>query len=723
MRVREAIRRRMIRPGAASLRRNLNESPMTALPAQNLLGEETSPYLRLHKDNPVHWRPWGEAALAEAQATGKPILFSSGYSSCHWCHVMAHESFEDAETAAVMNENFVCVKLDREERPDIDHLYQTSAISLGNAGGWPLTMFLLPNGQAFSAGTYFPKEESLGRPSFGAVLRNVIDAWRDRRDEIQNAANQVQQNLDRLWAQDEPAAINPNIIEPVSRRIAQRIDIFFGGFEGAPKFPQTPSLTLVWRAFMRTAAAPFGNAVALSLDNMSQGGVYDHLGGGYARYATDERWLVPHFEKMLCDNAGIIELMTLVWQHTRSPLYAARIDETVDWVLREMVSNDGAFATAIDADSDGEQGKFYTWTEAEIDEALGPNDAPMFKQVYGVTANGNWEGRNVLHRLGAMGFLRPDQEAILTRCRRMLLMARAARQRPARDDKALADWNGMMVAALAQAAAVFRKPEWHFAAVRAFWAIADKAGDGDVLRHVLNGAAGRNETTAEGYGQMARAALILFEITSDPRYLDKAKAWAGRLDAAFLDAARGGYFYSSIDARDTPVRIKMGAEMSTPNYNGVIGEVLARLFFLTGDAEIRKRSNDLVAAFGREIERQALACPTLLNAMEFMINTVQVVIVGDERAPETQNLIRAVLERCVPCRTLSVIRPGQKLHADHPAKGKGQEGGKPTAYVCVGQTCSPPVTDPQQLANGLVPPPFMAIAQAQQAAQRAANNR
>lgn len=693
---------------------------MTALPARNLLGDETSPYLLLHKDNPVHWRPWSNAALAEAQALGKPILLSSGYAACHWCHVMTHESFENPETAAYLNEHFVCIKIDREERPDLDQIYQTASMTMGQTGGWPLTMFLTPDGRPFAAGTYFPPEEKFGKPAFSRVLADVVNAYANEPDKVTETAGRVQEQLTKIWGGEEPKALNPSIIEPVSRKLTQRVDLFFGGLDGVPKFPQPPVYHLIWRAYMRSALNPFANAVVTTLDHICQGGIYDHLGGGFARYATDERWLVPHFEKMLYDNAGLVELMTLVWQHTRSPLYATRVDETVDWVLREMTTKEGAFASSLDADSEGEEGKYYVWSEAEIDEILGPNEAPFFKQVYGVTAEGNWEGKNILHRLGVMGFLRPDQEAVLTRNRRMLLMARAKRVRPGFDDKILADWNGMMIAALAQAGAVFKKADWHFAAIRAFWAIAELLGDGDKLYHSFRGKRGRDETTADGYANMARAAMLLYEITSDTRYLDKAKEWAERLETAFADTVRGGYYYSSAEAGDVIVRIKTAVEMQTGNYNGIATEVLARLYFATGEQKYRDRSTAAISAAGPEIEKQALSCSTMLNAMEFIVNAVQIIIIGDDRNPDTQALVRAVLDRSVGTRIMMLMRPGQKLPASHPAFGKTMEGGKPTAYVCVGQNCSQPIVQAAQLSNGLLAPPFIQMAQAQLQRQQAA---
>ncbi len=701
---------------------------MTAPDARNLLADETSPYLLLHKDDPVHWRPWGQAALDEAKAAGKPILLSSGFTACHWCHVMQAESFKDPAIAEVMNANFVCIKLDREERPEIDQLYQTSVQALGQQGGWPLTVFLSPDGVTFTGSTYHPVEDSLGRVSWRKRLNDVIDAWTNRRPEVDRATVGVREALERAWNSDKPELINSNIIEPLARRLTQRIDLFFGGFEGQPKFPQTPNLNFIWRAFLRSGAGQFSNAVVTSLDNICQGGIYDHLGGGFHRYAVDERWLVPHFEKMVQDNALLIETLTLIWPMVRSPLYAARIDETIDWVLREMVTSDGAFASSLDSDSEGKEGTFYVWPEAEIDAVLGPNDAPLFKQVYGVTPGDNWDGNYILNRLGAMGFLRPDQEAVLTRCRRMLMMERTKRTRPLRDDKAMPDANGAMIAALAQAGAVFKKPEWHFAAVRAFWTIVEKLGEEDRLaQSFCGGRRNSAEATAEGYAHMSRAAMILFEFSSDTRYIDKARAWMDRLESHFSDKERGGYYFSSVDATDALVRIRTGLDITTPSYSGVIAEVLWRIAYLTGDEDYRKRANDGFAAFGAEIHRQPQNTATMLNALEFALATVHVVIIGDERSTDTQALVRAVLDRSVPCRILTIMKPTQKLNKDHPAFGKSMQNGMATAYVCIGATCSDPVVDPAALAQGLMPLPIVqqmnaAQMRAQQQAQIIAAN-
>jgi uncharacterized protein len=688
----------------------------------NLLAESTSPYLLQHKDNPVHWRPWGPEALAEAKASGKPILLSIGYAACHWCHVMAHESFEDPDTAALMNALFVNVKVDREERPDVDTVYQSALGLLGQQGGWPLTMFLTPDGEPYFGGTYWPPEERFGRPGFKRVLEDVAGVWRDQRDKALETTAAIRERLVQGWTSNGTRDIDPNALDTIARRATQRIDLFFGGNEGSPKFPNTPTLGLIWRAFMRSALAPFVGAVGTSLDNMCQGGLYDHVGGGFARYAVDERWLIPHFEKMLYDQAMLVEFMTLAWQHLRAPLLAARIDETVDFLLREMVTKEGGFAASLDADSEGEEGKFYVWSEAEIDEALGPVEAPFFKQVYGVSAQGNFEGQNVLHRLGAIGFLRPDQEATLTRNRRMLLMARSKRVRPSLDDKMLADWNGLAIAALAQAGAAFRRPEWHFAAVRAFWAVVEKMAEGQVLAHSYRDGRKSGETALDGYAYMCRAALILHEITADPRYLEKATIWVRRLDEKFWDGVNGGYYFASSDTSDLLVRPKGCYDGPTPNANGVMLEVLARLGALSGDTSYAQRIQATMRTFSDQLEANPLAAPTFWTGIEYVYATVQIVIVGEETRAETQALVRAVFERSLPNRLLTIVKPGTKLPSKHPASGKGLEGGKPAAYLCFGTECSSPVTNPQELAARLIPMAFHLVAQQQQALQQQGAN-
>ncbi|MDP6832173.1 MAG: thioredoxin domain-containing protein, partial [Alphaproteobacteria bacterium] len=388
----------------------------------NQLGGETSPYLLQHKDNPVHWRPWGDAALAEARKSGKPVLLSIGYAACHWCHVMAHESFENPAIANLMNELFVNIKVDREERPDIDAVYMAALGLMGQQGGWPLTMFLTPQGEPFWGGTYFPPEPRFGRPAFPDLLRRIAEVFHTDGESVQNNAATVLQSLNDLAAGSSDAApiqINFKILDRAAELMCQQIDMAHGGVGQAPKFPQTYAIEMILRGWLRRPDETFRLAVDKTLTGMCQGGIYDHLGGGFARYSTDERWLVPHFEKMLYDNALLIDILTLAWQSTGEPLYAQRVEETIAWVLAEMVVPGGGFAATLDADSEGEEGRFYVWQEAEIDEILGP-DSAQFKAAYDVTAAGNWEGKVILNRSAQPELGQEELEQTLRRCREKL---------------------------------------------------------------------------------------------------------------------------------------------------------------------------------------------------------------------------------------------------------------------------------------------------------------
>src|SRR5690242_2676866 len=420
---------------------------------ENRLAQETSPYLLQHKHNPVDWWPWGPAALAEAQRSNKPILLSVGYAACHWCHVMAHESFEDDETARVMNDLFINIKVDREERPDIDQIYMSALHLMGEHGGWPLTMFLTPKGEPFWGGTYFPKTSRYGKPAFVDVLVNVARIFRDDPKAIEQNRSAL---MARLAEEARPAGrvvIGRGELDRAAQQLGGIIDPVHGGTRGAPKFPQPMLLEFLWRAGQRSGEARYFNAVELTLERICQGGIYDHVGGGFSRYSVDERWLTPHFEKMLYDNAQLLELIALAHQRSGKPIYRTRAQETVAWLKREMTTPEGAFCASLDADSEGEEGKFYVWSLAEITDILGEDDAAFFAAHYDVTLGGNFEGHNILNRLKHLP-RSMDDEKKLARMREKLLATRAQRVRPGLDDKVLADWNGLMIAALVNAGLV-----------------------------------------------------------------------------------------------------------------------------------------------------------------------------------------------------------------------------------------------------------------------------
>ena len=679
----------------------------------NRLGAETSPYLLQHRDNPVHWQAWGEAAFAAARAADKPILLSVGYAACHWCHVMAHECFENPEIARLMNDLFVNIKVDREERPDVDNIYQAALALLGEHGGWPLTMFLTPNGEPFWGGTYFPPAPRYGRPGFPQVLRAVAEIYANDKGRIEKNTTALKDALGRLSENLSGGAIPVNALDEVAQRLVGEIDPVDGGIGGAPKFPQPAILKLFWRAWKRSGDPELRHAVELTMTRMAQGGIYDHLGGGFARYATDSRWLVPHFEKMLYDNAQLLELLTWLWQDTGSPLYEQRARETVAWVLREMIADtddsgtspSGAFAATLDADSEGEEGRFYVWSEGEID-ALLSEDATLFKAHYDVTPHGNWEGKTILNRSAEPKLADGEIEARLAACREILLSARARRIRPGWDDKVLADWNGLMIAALAEAGPVFGEPGWLAAAETAFVFVRDTMQRDGRLYHSWRHGTLKHPATLDDYANMAAAALALHEATGKADYLTQAEAWIAVLDRHYWDAEHGGYFLTADDTPDLILRTKTAYDSAVPAGNGTVLGVLARLFYLTGKPAYRERADALAAAFSGELARNVFPLASFLNSAELLARATQVVIVGRRGEPATDALRAAVTTLCLPNRVLQMIAPGEALPAGHPAAGKGQVGGadntpRATAYVCHGPACSLPIIDPDALAKAL----------------------
>ncbi|HET6306381.1 MAG TPA: thioredoxin domain-containing protein, partial [Rhodopila sp.] len=599
----------------------------------NRLGHETSPYLLQHAGNPVHWRAWGKEALDEAKQADKPILVSIGYAACHWCHVMAHESFEDPATAALMNRLFVNIKVDREERPDIDHIYMSALQALGDQGGWPLTMFATPDGTPFWGGTYFPPEPRWGRPSFRQVLQGVADAFHSKAEAVTHNVQALRQHLERQAAATVGAAPTPAQLDAVAQAYLRMTDPVNGGLRGAPKFPNPPIFRFLWQDAFRTGRPEAQEALHLMLRRMSQGGVYDHLGGGYARYATDEVWLVPHFEKMLYDNAQLLELLALAHAHRPDPLYAQRASETVGWMIRDMVAQRvgerAAFAASEDADSEGEEGRFYVWTEGEVDTLLGMQ-AAAFKRAYDVGPSGNWEGRTILRRVTPPGT--EEEEAALDRARAVLFQARETRVRPGWDDKVLADWNGLAIAALARAAAVFGQPAWLHQARSVFgFILGQMAAPNGGLDHAWRLGRVTAAGLIEDQAAMARAALALYEASGDAGYLGVAERLAEVAQAAFGDG-NGGFYSTAVDAADVPLlRPRTAADAATPSGNGMMAEVMARLFHLTGDPAWRNRAAGVLAAFAGQPEQMA-GMPTLLAAADLLEEAATVVIVGEAPA-------------------------------------------------------------------------------------------
>jgi hypothetical protein len=664
---------------------------------RNRLGEETSPYLLQHKDNPVHWQAWSERALAAAKAQDKPILLSIGYAACHWCHVMAHESFENPAIAALLNDLYIPIKVDREERPDLDAIYQHALALLGEQGGWPLTMFLSPDGEPFWGGTYFPPEPRWGRPGFAQVLQGVAQTFHREPDKVTKNVVALRDALARLGQPEAGDGIDPGLFDRIAERLLREVDPLNGGIGTAPKFPQCGIFELLWRGWKRTRQIPYRDAVLRTLTTICQGGIYDHLGGGFARYSVDARWLAPHFEKMLYDNAELVDLLTLVWQEVRDPLYAQRVAETIGWLEREMVTQGGGFASSLDADSEHEEGKFYVWSAAEIDAALG-DDAAAFTEIYDVTPGGNWEEKNILNRLRHPALMDAEPEARLARCREKLFAVRAPRVRPGLDDKVLADWNGLMIAALAQAGLVFERPDWLALARRAFVFVENEmaASDGRLF-HSWRGGQARHPASVDDYANLCRAALALYEPTQDPRFLGRAQGWIAVLDRHYWDGAGGGYFFAADDTPGLIARAKTATDAAVPAGNGTLVGVLARLAVLTGDESYRDRAEAIVRAFAGEVGKNFFPLATLINSAELAQNPVQIVLAGAPGDPALEELRRAVYAVSLPRRIVQIVAPDGALPPGHPAAGKTIVDGKATAYVCEGPVCSLPISGAEAL--------------------------
>lgn len=666
----------------------------------NRLAGAASPYLLQHADNPVAWRPWGREALAEARDAGKPVLLSVGYAACHWCHVMAHESFEDPQIAAVMNDRFVNIKVDREERPDVDQIYQTALALMGQPGGWPLTMFLDPDGEPFWGGTYFPAEAKYGRPAFPEVLTRVADLYAQGADVVGQNRQSLMEHMDRLFHQPLSGDMAPDLLDQAAQKMANHVDAAHGGIGGAPKFPQPFVFELLWRVHLRTGDQALGEAVTRTLDHLCQGGLFDHLGGGFARYSTDARWHVPHFEKMLCDNAQLIDLLSLVYPETRSPLYAERVAQTVEWLARDMTVEGGGLASSLDADSEGVEGKFYVWTAEQIREVLPAQDFAFFAEVYGVEPGGNWDGVNVLNRLDAMTPLDEESEARLAACRDALFRERQTRPRPGWDDKVLADWNGLAIAGLVRAARAFARHDWLAMAVDAFRFVCDHmaAADGRLF-HAWRAGVCQETALLDDQAAMAKAALALYEATGEAGYLARAQRWADLAGAHYWHAQHGGYCLSADDAEPLILRPRSAHDGAQPSGNGLILAVLARLYHLTGKADYDDRARALATAFGAEIAHNFFPLAGYLNGYDTLVNAVQTVIVGDRRDHRLAPLFDAVDAVSLPTGVLQNVDAADALPNGHPAAGKPAMPG--TALVCAGQTCSLPIDDAAALASEL----------------------
>jgi uncharacterized protein len=660
----------------------------------NRLGDATSPYLLQHKHNPVDWWTWGPEALAEAKDSNRPILLSVGYAACHWCHVMAHESFEDERTARVMNELFVNIKVDREERPDIDQIYMNALHLLGEQGGWPLTMFLTPQAEPVWGGTYFPKESRFGRPAFVDVLREVARLFREEPGRIeQNRAALLARLADKARPTGK-VTIGLKELDAAAMQIGNMFDQINGGLRGAPKFPQPAILEMLWRAGLRTNDARFFETVEHSLERMCEGGIYDHLGGGFSRYSVDEKWLVPHFEKMLYDNAQLLELLALAFQRGGKFLFARRARETVTWLAREMTTAEGAFSASLDADSEGEEGKFYVWSYEDVIKALGIEDGEYFARHYDVRPGGNFEGHSILNRLLTSERTDAD-EARLALLRAKLLTVRDMRVRPGLDDKMLADWNGLMISALVNAGVILNESDWIIMAKRAFDFIARNMSREDRLGHSWRDGKLLFPGLASDFTAMIRAALALYEATGEPLYLEQALNWQGALDTHYADPDTGGYYLSADDASDLLLRPHSTSDDATPNPNAVAAQNLVRLSVLTGEDRWRARADRLMENILSAAERNLFGHVALLNALDLRLRTAEIVAIGRE----AEHFAQVALKLPYLDRIVMRAESSENLPASHPAREKLKAMSGSAAFVCIAERCSLPVTNAELIAN------------------------
>ncbi len=680
----------------------------------NRLIHETSPYLQQHAHNPVDWYAWGSEALDKARAENRPILLSIGYSACHWCHVMERESFEDEQIAALMNEHFVNIKVDREERPDLDHIYQTAVQLFTGQGGWPLTMFLTPDQEPFYGGTYFPPDDRYGRPGFPRLLRTLADAYHNRQQDVVKSTTQIRDAMQKLSTRlAASGGLSLDLVTNGVRTLVNHVDMVHGGFGTQPKFPNPTNLDCLLRYWHYSGNENFLNVVKLSLDKMAGGGIYDQLGGGFHRYSVDDHWLVPHFEKMLYDNAQLLPLYAAMHRITGEARYARVARETLDYVQREMRHPGGGFYATQDADSEGEEGKFFVWTKAEVDERLG-DDARLFCRSYDVTEAGNWEsGNNVLHLTVSLeqlaNLFQQDVATVgekLEASRRTLFAAREQRVKPFRDEKILTAWNGLMLSGMIDAASALGDDE-------AMQTVRDTIAflrhhmlrDGVLLRSHKDGQS-KLAGYLDDYAFLAAALLDAFEATFEPSYFDLARQLTAILLADFWDDANGGFFFTGRNHETLIDRVKSATDQAIPSGTAVAARNLLRLYAHTGEADYLQRAERVLLLYHQHMEQQPFGYASLLSVCaDYLHKPQEIVLIGTPGAPDTQALLAALHRTYVPHKTLVLIDP-QRAAATLAAlpllrdvlAGKTQVDGKATVYVCRDFTCSLPVTEPAELA-------------------------
>ncbi len=691
----------------------------------NRLIHETSPYLLQHAYNPVDWYPWGEEAFQKSRTEEKPIFLSVGYSACHWCHVMERESFEDGEVARILNEHFVPVKVDREERPDVDALYMIAVQMMARQGGWPMSVFLTPELKPFYGGTYFPPRSIYGRPGFRELLLQLVELWSKQREKVIEVAGNVAQALRAEEIPDDAekasGAAPPDleVLDAAYTHADRSFDEIFGGFGGAPKFPRPVDLSqllIYWQATGKRRAL---DMVTKTLRKMAEGGLNDQLGGGFHRYATDDRWLVPHFEKMLYDNALLARVYLEAYQATGDGEFRETARQTLDYVLREMTSPEGGFYSSTDADSDGREGDFFLWTPEEVEEVLGVEPARPFCHYYGITVGGNFEKKSILHREHSLEEtartfrLEPEKlEGLLRKARERLYRVRDQREKPLRDEKVITSWNGLMVGSFARGFQVIRDRRYREAAVKAASLLESKLFQNGMLLRIYKDGQARFPAYLDDYAYLTEGLLDLYQATFDPAYLDWARMLADKILSDFWDAEEGGFFYTTPYHRDLIARRKDPFDNATPSANGVAAMNLLRLSQLAGEKLYRDHAEGLLASLKRAIESVPMGFASTLMALDFFHRSpLEIAVVGDPEAPETEEMLLAINRRFAPKKVLAgaPARPDSELARKIPLlEGKESIGGKTTVYICRNYACQAPLTDRSELEaqlDALLKPP------------------
>jgi uncharacterized protein YyaL (SSP411 family) len=683
---------------------------MTAPRHTNRLIHETSPYLLQHAHNPVDWYPWGPEALKASKDLDRPIMLSIGYSACHWCHVMERESFEDEAIGQILNENFVSIKVDREERPDLDEIYMQATLIMNHGhGGWPMTVFLTPDQQPFFAGTYFPPDSRYGRPGFGELLGRIAYLWKEKKGDLEQDAQRLTGMLsDRTHEQGEQAVGDAAIVA-LANQLVGEFDSTYGGFGSAPKFPPSVNLQLLLRIQKRTRDPMTLEIVQKTLDGMARGGMYDHIGGGFARYSTDERWLVPHFEKMLYDNALLIKAYLEGYQVTADPYYRQVATQTLDYVLREMTSPEGGFYSATDADSEGEEGKFFVWNPRQVEEVLGAEEAKKWCAYYDITLRGNWEGKSIPNTPRSSEEVARElsitPEALiqsLEKARPLMYAARAKRVPPGLDDKVLTAWNGLMISAMAEGHRVLGDKRYLEGGERAarFLLSTLSTSGGRLLRTYRAGKAHLN-AYLEDYAYVASALIDLHEAGGGRQFLLEANRLVEILLSEFVDAD-GAFFTTGTDHEALIVRHRSGTDGAIPNGSSVAAFALARLSVHLDKNTLADAATRAIRARGQMIAQHPRAFGMALLVVDFLRDgPLEIVLVGEPGAADTEEMWRAIGTPFVPSRIITHRRPGEAETGEPLTAGKGALSGRATVYICRNYACQQPLTDPKDVLKAL----------------------